>query len=525
MEFPRARGSLTRRSFLLGAAAGTAAAALPAWSMASARRAPGMGPALRELGGATRGPLVTRRDAGLFVAAQAYNARFDGRRPYGVLYALDERDVQQAVRWAARHGVPITARAGGHSYQGYSTLNDGLIVDLTNLSFVRPRSGRMPTAHIGGGTALGVAYGALNAVGMTIPGGTCPTVSVGGLAQGGGIGMVARRWGTLSDNVAGLRIVTADGRLRSAGPSGERDLWWACRGGGGGNFGIVTSYDIRMHPTDPAMRFVFRFAWADCVDVVLAWQDWAHETGDELFTMCGLVTNPGAAEPIIQVSGQYFGDETGLAGEVAPLLRRVTPTSREIAPASYASLIQHWAQCTHVAANQCARQQANPGPGGVATRTSFWGKSDYVGASSPMPRAGAAAMRDHVASLQAAGGATTEVLLDSYGGAINRVPATATAFAHRDMRYSIQYIAYWNEPDSQEPTVRWLRSLERSLAPYVTGQKYVNYIDSDQRANPGAYYGRNLDRLIDTRRRFDPDDVFRFRQGIPLTSRAFPRRP
>jgi FAD/FMN-containing dehydrogenase len=512
------RGSarLTRRAFLLGAAATTAAAALPAWSLASASRASVPARRMRELASATRGPLVTRLDAGLFVAAQVWNARFDGRRPAGVLYALDARDVQAAVRWAARYGVPITARAGGHCYQGYSTINDGLVVDLTNLSEVVPRYGRVPYARVGGGASLGVAYRALSAVGRTIPGGTCPTVSVGGLAQGGGMGMVARRWGPLSDNVLGFRIVTPDGRIRDVGPGRDRDLFWACRGGGGGNFGIITSYDIRTHPTDPAMRFVFRFAWSECADVVLAWQDWAHQTGDGLFTMCGLVTNPGDAEPIIQVSGQYFGDEAGLAAEVAPLLARVTPTSRDVTAASYASLIQHWAECTHAAADQCARQAANPGPGGVASRPMWWGKSDYVGESSPMPRAGAEAMRDHVASLHARGFATGEVLLDSYGGAINRVSPTATAFAHRDMRYSIQYVAYWSDTDWQGPSVRWLRSLERALRPHVTGQKYINYIDSDQRNRPEAYYGRNLDRLIDTRRRFDPDDVFRFRQAIPL---------
>ena len=517
METPPGHGaSVTRRTLLLGAAATAVAAAMPAWSLAGAPRASVMTRRLRELAGATRGPLVTRMNAGLFVAAQAYNARFDGRRPYGVLYARDARDVQAAVRWAARYDVPITARAGGHSYQGYSTLNDGLIVDLSSLSEVVPRSGRVPYATIGGGAALGVTYHALSAIGQTITGGTCPTVSVGGLAQGGGLGMVARRWGTLSDNVLGFRIVTADGRLREVGPSRDRDLYWACRGGGGGNFGVITSYDIRTYPTDPAMRFVFRFPWSECADVVLAWQDWAYQTGDDLFTMCGMVTNPGQPNPIIEVSGQYFGNEAALMAELAPLFARVTPTSRDVTAASYASLIQHWAQCTHPAADQCARQRANPGPGGVATRSMFWGKSDYVGDSSPMSRAGAEAMRDHVAQLQAGGYATVEVLLDSYGGAINRVSPTATAFAHRDMRYSIQYIAYWNDPDNQEPTVRWLRSLERALRPHVTGQKYVNYIDSDQRGRPEVYYGRNLDRLIDTRRRFDPDDVFRFRQAIPL---------
>jgi len=509
------RRPVSRRSFLMGGAALAAAAVLPSWTTAAAARASGMARLLRELGTATRGPLVTRSDAGLFLAAQVYNMRFEGRRPLGVLYALDERDVQAAVRWAARNEVPITARAGGHSYQGYSTINDGLVVDLTNLSAVVPRSGRVPYAHIGGGTALGVAYGALSRYGLTIPGGTCPTVSVGGLAQGGGLGMVARRWGTLSDNIQGLRIVTADGRIRTADARSERDLLWACRGGGGGNFGIVTSYEMRTHPTDAAMGFVFRFDWADCPDVIMAWQEWAHATGDDMFTMCSTLTNADGPNPISQVSGQFFGDEAGLAAELAPFLAQVTPASTVIRQASYASLVQFWAQCTHAAAEQCTRQQMNPG--GAEARPYFWGKSDYVAESAPMDRAGAEVIRDHIAARQAMGAGTGEMLLDSYGGAINRVAPDATAFAHRDMRYSMQYLAYWNAPDQQEMGVTWIRGFERDLVPHVSGQKYVNYIDSDQRHHPGVYYGQNLDRLIDTRRRFDPDDVFRFRQAIPLT--------
>ena len=517
METPPSHGTpVTRRTLLLGAAAAAGAVALPSWSIAAARRASGDSRLVRELRAMTRGPLVTRADATLGIAAQIFNPRFDGRRPLAVLYAADERDVQQAVRWAARNDVLITARAGGHSYQGYSTVNDGLIVDLTNLAQVVPKSGRVPYARIGGGAALGVTYHELAPQGLTIPGGTCPTVSVGGLAQGGGLGWVARKWGTLADNVVGLRIVTADGRVREAGPRGERDLYWACRGGGGGNFGIITAYDIAVHPAEPAMHFVLTFPWAECPDVILAWQDWCWQADDGLFSLCTSITNANGANPICEVSGQFIGSQAQLEATLAPLLARVTPSSRSITPASYASLIQYWAQCTAQAAEQCARQQANPK--GQITRTAHWGKSDYVKASTSFSRAGAEVIRDYVMERQAQGPAmgTGMMILDSYGGAINRVPATSTAFAHRDMRFSMQYEAYWPQPQLQEPAVQWLRRFEKALAPHVCGQKYVNYIDSDQRDRPQVYYGRNLDRLIDTRRRFDPDEVFRFRQAIPL---------
>ncbi len=132
-------------------------------------------------------------------------------------------------------------------------------------------------------------------------------------------------------------------------------------------------------------------------------------------------------------------------------------------------------------------------------------------------RAGAGVIRDAIGERQATGGGTGEMLLDSYGGVINRISPRATAFAHRDTRFCMQYLAYWNTADQQEQGVTWLRRFEQGLKPHVTGQKYVNSIDSDQRANPEADDGQNLVRLIDTRRRFGPDDVFRFRQGIPLS--------
>jgi FAD/FMN-containing dehydrogenase len=510
-----AEPTMSRRSFILSGAAAAAAVALPAWTIAAARRTSRYTRLMRELDAATRGPLVTRQSSGLSVAAQVWNQRFDGRSPYGVLYVANERDVQQAVRWAAHNHIPITARSGGHSYQGYSTIDSGLIVDLTNLASVAPRSGAVPYAHIGGGTSLGNAYQALAPYGLTIPGGTCPTVGVGGLAQGGGIGWVARRWGPLSDNVQAFRIVTADGRIRTANARTERDLFWACRGGGGGNFGIITSYDIRTHPTDPATHFVLRFPWAEAADVILAWQDWAYQTGPELFTLCSLVTNASGPNPTCQVSGQIFGDQTSLAAELAPFLAQVTPSSRSITAASYASLVQFWAQCTHQAQEQCLRRSQNPT--GLIGRAFMWGKSEYVRESQPLTRAAANVICSFVGARQTQNQGSGEMILDSYGGLINQVSPTATAFVHRDMRCSMQYVAFWSGPDQQQTSVQWLRDFETGLKPYVSGQKYVNYIDSDQRTNPQAYYGQNLNRLIETRRKFDPHDVFRFRQAIPLT--------
>jgi FAD/FMN-containing dehydrogenase len=504
-----------RRSFILSAAAAGAALALPAWTRAAAARTSRYARLMRQLDQATRGPLVTRQHGDLAVASQVWNQRFDGISPYGVLYAATEHDVQQAVRWAARNHIPITARSGGHSYQGYSTISSGLVVDLNSFAGVTPRSGSVPYAHIGGGASLGVVYQALAPHGLTIPGGTCPTVAVGGMAQGGGIGWVARRWGPTSDNVLGFRIVTADGRLHTVNARSQPDLFWACRGGGGGNFGIITTYDIRTHPTDAATHFVLRFPWTSASDVILAWQDWAYQTGPELFSLCSLVTSSTGPTPICQVSGQIFGDHAALSSELTPFLAQVAPSSTSISPASYASLVQYWAQCTQQAHEQCVRRVMNPT--GLIGRSFMWGKSDYVRESQPLPRTAADAIAQAISTRQIQNQGSGELILDSYGGVINEISPTATAFVHRDMRCSMQYVAFWNTEGEQQQSVQWLRGLEANLSPYVSGQKYINYIDVDQRAHPSAYYGQNLERLIHIRRKHDPHDVFRFRQAIPLT--------
>ena len=184
-----------------------------------------------------------------------------------MVYALDERDAQAAVRWSARTGIRVAARSGGHSYGGYSNPQAGVLLDITGIRGTRARP-RDRKAAIGAGSELSEVYTALASVGQTIPAGTCPTVGMAGLALGGGVVFVGRRWGTTSDNVLALRIVTADGRARTIDRRRHEDLYWACRGGGGGNFGIVTAFLMRTFPAEPASTFVLTYDWDDVAEVV-----------------------------------------------------------------------------------------------------------------------------------------------------------------------------------------------------------------------------------------------------------------
>jgi FAD/FMN-containing dehydrogenase len=404
--------------------------------------------------------------------------------------------LRAAVRWAARNDVPIAARSGGHSYAGYSTRTGALVVDLAGLGGVAPAPGNR-SARVGAGALLIDVYTALARRGVTIPAGSCPTVGIGGLAMGGGVGLASRTFGTTCDNVAALTIVTADGRALECDERRNPDLYWACRGGGGGNFGIVTGFTFRTHRVRAGSWFLARFAWEDAAEVVARWQRWAPNAPDELFSICSLST--GARGPVVTVLGQYVGAQAPLRRLLGGLTRAARPVSLSVGTAGWLDLQLRWAGCLGETTAGCR----------VPPRDPFGARSDYV--AGPL-------RPDEVASLLHAGerrqGASGAILLDSYGGAINRVPAAATAFVHRDALFSIQYLAYWGASGGAAAAMAWLRATHGAMRPHVSGLAYQNYIDPDLTGWRRAYYGANAARLADVARRYDPDGVFRFRQSI-----------
>src|SRR5262249_35579776 len=225
----------------------------------------------------------------------------DGVRPLAIVRVNDVKDVQTVIGWAQRHGIPIVPRSGGHSYGGWST-GTGVVVDLGKLRGIRVEGS---SAVIGAGRRLIDVYAALAGKGMTIPAGSCASVALGGLALGGGIGLASRKLGTTSDNVQSLRIVIADGRVLTCDAEHNADLFWACRGGGGRNFGTVTAFRLRPAPVSTAAYFFATWPWSAGPTIVPAWQRWAPNATDDLMTLCRLST--GVSGPTLQVFGQYFG--------------------------------------------------------------------------------------------------------------------------------------------------------------------------------------------------------------------------
>ena len=480
---------LDRRQFLV-ASAGAVLLPYRAEDAALSRRA------LRELRAAVRGRVVVPRGS----ASLVYNTRFEGRRPDAIVQVRDTADVAAAVRWANRFDVRLVARSGGHSYAGYCTTSNGVVLDLSRLDGIRVSSGR---ATVGPAAQLIDVQRALTRRGVTVPSGSCPTVGIAGLALGGGHGLAGRRFGLTSDNLLAARVVTADGVVRHVDADTNEDLFWACRGGGGGNFGVVTSLTLRTHRAAAASFFFVSWPWSQASEAIAAWQRFAPHAPPALTSILSLGTTGGAGAPRVSALGQYFGGEAALRRLVRPLTR-VAGASLRTGRSTYFNLVLRWAGCLDGGLSACHR----------STRSRFYAKSDYF--DSPVGPRGCARMIDWIERRQRTPSLGSGALLfDAYGGALNRPDADATAFVHRDMLFSLQYLAYFGGGAAGRASRRWINGTWRALRPHVSGQAYQNYIDPALDGWQRAYYGSNLGRLRDIKKQVDPDFRFRFPQAIP----------
>ncbi|OIJ67117.1 FAD-binding oxidoreductase [Streptomyces mangrovisoli] len=527
---------MERRTFISGGAATLAAVAATGCggggdrAAASSRSgsAPGRtvsatasGPALRSAGvraAATwtglahelAGTLVRPGDAAWPAAHQLYNTRFDGLKPAAVAYVANADDIRTSLAYARAHRIKVAIRNGGHSYAGWSSGDGRLILDVSRLSSIRVSGGQ---AVVGAGSKLIDVYRALAAKGVTIPAGSCPTVGVSGLVLGGGHGVVSRAYGLTCDSLTAATLITADGKQLTADATTNKDLFWALRGAGNGNFGVVTELHFRTHPAPQAVSGYLTWPWSRAADVLRAWQEWGPTQPDEIWSALHLANTEGGS-PTVSVACFSLGTYGGLQNAVDRLADRIG------APASSVTLRRHgyeeamevYAGCSSFSTDaQCHLPGSTPGRSshGALGRETYTARSDFFDRS--ISSAGIQTLLRQVRSVRGGAGS---VALTALGGAVNRVSPTATAFVHRRSRMLAQYIVSWRAGTPGTGAQSWLTSAHSAMKPYASGAAYQNYTDPTLTNWRTAYYGDAAAKLARVKKQYDPDRFFTYPQGL-----------
>jgi FAD/FMN-containing dehydrogenase len=444
-----------------------------------------------------------------------YNPRFDAIHPRAIVIAASAGDVSKTILFARDHRLGFAARSGGHSYGGYS-LSDGIVIDLSRLSSVRPDPGGQ-TATVGAGASVIGVAAALAPTGAVVPVGTCPTVGMGGLTLGGGQGVVGRRFGLTCDSLRSATVVLADGSVVRCDEQTNADLFWGLRGAGGGNLGVVTSFTFATHPLAKVTAFSMVWPWSSAADVVAAWQEWGPGAPAALWSSCRLRWIPGTG-PVVSVSGAWSGAPSALGAQLDELAAAANgAASRSTVTLSPLDAARYFAGCSGSSIDECRLAIR----GGTLTREGSIAKSDFFdGPISPGVVDSILGWVEDRGSSPVLAANTAGALFDAWGGAIADLRSDETAFPHRRARFLAQeFVTFAGSlaADELASERRWLASLWRAFRPAASGFAYVNYIDPDLEDWLHAYYGSNLARLVDVKRRYDPDDVFRFAQSIPTS--------
>jgi FAD/FMN-containing dehydrogenase len=489
-----APSTTTRRGFLAvsaGATAalaagcgggGKAASATPTAAAIAARRA-GRLSALRA---AVRGRVLSPGSKAYASARLLYNTRFDGVHPPAVVQVKDARDVQAVVRWARKYDRTLVVRSGGNAYNGASTSRTAVVVDVGLLRTVSVANG---VATIGPGARNVEVYTGLARKGAAIPSGSCPNVALGGLMTGGGMGLTGRAWGLTLDQVRAFDVVTMDGARKRVDARSDPDLFWALRGGGG-SFAIVCGAELTAHSAPAGAWVSGSWPASRRADVLQAWDQVAPGAPAAATLIC---TVSGGGVTLI---GQHLGSAAALARLVAPIADAGGSAVRT-GTLSWLALQQRWAACSKNTVAGCR----------VLPRATFAASSLYV--SAPLSRAGAAAWA-------AAADQGTTLVCDAYGGAIGDVAPDATAFVHRDARFSTQILSYTTIGTAKARVAR----ARKLMAPHGDGGAYQNYADPDLGGPLRAYYGTNLVRLEQVKRAVDPHGLLTPTQGVPAAKGA-----
>jgi hypothetical protein len=443
---------------------------------------------VQDLRGRVRGEVLRPADGGYDEARTVWNGMID-RRPGLIARCAGIADVIEAVNFARTNHLLLSVRAGGHSVAGHAVCDGGLMVDLSLLKGIRVDPGQR-TVRAGAGVTWGELDHETQAFGLATTGGIVPTTGIAGLTLGGGLGYLMRRFGLACDNLLSVDIVTADGQLRTASATEQPDLFCGVRGGGG-NFGVVTSLEYRLHPLGPLVLGGFIFhPFAAARDALHCYRELTRTAPDELTTYVAFATSPEGQRVvafIVCYSGPLEqGDEV-----LRPLRQFGTPLADTVSPMPYTAV------------------QALAGPLYPPGRLNYWKSSFLDGLSDD-------AIATLIAQCEQLPSPFSAAAIEHLGGAVSRVGTDETAFSQRSAPYSLVITGEWTDPAETSRNVRWVREFWTAMQPFQSEAAYVNYLGAEELDRVKAAYGeQTYDRLVALKNKYDPTNLFRVNQNIP----------
>jgi FAD/FMN-containing dehydrogenase len=443
--------------------------------------------AVADFAAGLRGPLLRPGDGQYDEARRIWNGMID-RRPALIARCAGVADVIAAVRFARTHGILVSVKGGGHNITGNAVCEGGLMIDLSLMKSVRVDLGKR-TARAEAGLTWGEFNRETQAFGLATTGGVVSTTGIAGLTLGGGLGWMMGKHGLSCDNLLSADIVTAGGEFLTASATEHPDLFWGLRGGGG-NFGVVTSFEYQLHPVGPVLAGMVIHPIDKAREVLRFYRDFCRSCPDEMLAAASLMTSPEGA-PVAVIIVSYIGDIAKGEALVAPLRKFGSPLADTIAPTSYTEL-------------NTLFDAAVP-YGGVQR---YW-KSSFL------KELGDDLIEVFIERSAKFLSPMSMVLFFHMHGAATRADPNGTAFGLRDDQWDYDVISQWNDPAEAPGHIQWTRNFWNAVEPFATGEVYVNHLDAEEGTTRiRAAYGRNYDRLVALKNRYDPTNLFRLNQNI-----------
>lgn len=443
-----------------------------------------------ELGTSLRGSVLLPGNPGYDESRRVLNLGID-RHPAMVVRPSGATDVRHAVSFARDNNLLLAVKCGGHSFSGKSTCDGGMQIDLSTLRHVRvdPTS---RTAFVAGGSLLGEMDRESMAAGLVTTAGTVSHTGVGGLTTGGGFGRVGRRFGLALDNVKGVNVVTADGRLLHASADENEDLYWGVRGGGG-NFGVVTSFEFALHPMQQdVVAGEMMFPMARLRDVLNFYAEFIETAPEDVYCDCMVLGPADPSQAMIGLHVCYSGEESGAARALQPFEALGDPVFSSVAMRAYTEVQQSWDTTD-------PRNEGQYMKGGFINEMS----GDLI--------------NQLIEAFRADPGRSTMLYFQHSGGAIARVPADATAFVHRKALANMFVSVNWDLATDGDPHIAWGREFWRSVEKFTDGF-YTNEVSNEPERVVNANYQGNFARLVRVKNTYDPGNLFRLNANIQPTA-------